>query len=63
VIKTSFTVDPHLVTIIGIIMVGAIEIAAICTDHDGTTMIPVVGAICLLAGYKLPDLLSLFKKP
>lgn len=43
-------------------MVGAIQIVAMVTGHDGTTMIPVVGAICLLAGAKLPDLIDIVKK-
>lgn len=51
-----------MVSIAGIFMVGSIEIAAMLTGNDGTTLIPVVAAICILAGYKLPDLIGVVKK-
>ena len=54
-----------LAAIIGIV---GIEIALIITGNDGAYALPLVGAICLIIGIKLPEdkakdfILGLFKK-
>ena len=45
--------DSTLLSIVAILALTALEIAAIATDHDGAYFMPVVAAISALAGYKM----------
>ena len=43
--------------LIGIICVTLIELSALSQGIDGTLLAGTIGAICLLSGYKLPDMI------
>lgn len=50
------------VTGIAIIVIGALEAVALVMHEDGTTLLPVVGAISAVAGYKLAPLVQAAKE-
>lgn len=51
-----------VVTVVAICALVALEITAIMTGEDGAFFLPVVAAVCLLAGAKIGDLATIFIK-
>lgn len=53
--------------LVAVILIGGIEIALIATGNDGAYALPLVAAICLIIGVKIPeskfsDFLTIFVK-